>query len=68
MNIQDILTIYEYNYWANKRILSASEKVTEEQFLAPANFPFGAARWSTLWMPSSAGGCFSKIITGPRRI
>src|ERR1700690_2240423 len=44
MNIQDILTIYEYNYWANKRILAASEKVTEKQFLAPANFPFGGLR------------------------
>ena len=32
MNIQDILTIYEYNYWANRRILGASAKVTQEQF------------------------------------
>ena len=44
MNIQDILLIYEYNYWANKRILAASKKVTEKQFLAPANFPFGGLR------------------------
>ena len=44
MNIQDILTIYEYNYWANKRILAASEKVTQKQFLAPASFPFGGLR------------------------
>ena len=44
MNIQDIILIYEYNYWANKRILAASEKVTQEQFLAPASFPFGGLR------------------------
>ncbi len=44
MNIQDILIIYEYNYWADKRILAASEKVTEKQFLAPASFPFGGLR------------------------
>ena len=44
MNSQDILLIYEYNYWANKRILSTSEKVTEKQFLAPASFPFGGLR------------------------
>jgi uncharacterized damage-inducible protein DinB len=44
MNIQDILTIYDYNYWSNKRILAASEKVTEKQFLAPASFPFGGLR------------------------
>ena len=44
MNLQDILTIYDYNYWANKRILTASEKVTEKQFLAPASFPYGSLR------------------------
>ena len=44
MNIQDILLIYEYNYWANKRILAAAEKVSEKQFLAPASFPFGGLR------------------------
>ena len=44
MNTQDILIIYEYNYWANKRILAASAKVTEKQFLAPASFPFGGLR------------------------
>ncbi len=44
MNIQDILTIYDYNYWADKRILAASEKVKESQFMAPANFPFGGLR------------------------
>lgn len=44
MNIQDILLIYEYNYWANKRILAAAEKVTQEQFLASATFPYGGLR------------------------
>ncbi len=41
MNIQDIKFIYEYNYWANKKILEAAAKVRQEQFLAPAEFPFG---------------------------
>lgn len=41
MNIQDIKFIYEYNYWANKKILEAAAKVPQEQFLAPAEFPFG---------------------------
>ncbi|NOT05047.1 MAG: hypothetical protein HOP27_10665 [Anaerolineales bacterium] len=44
MNIQDIQLIYNYNYWANGKILEASQKVTEEQFLAPASFPFGGLR------------------------
>jgi uncharacterized damage-inducible protein DinB len=41
MNITDIKFIYEYNYWANKKILEAAANVPEAQFLAPAEFPFG---------------------------
>ena len=44
MNVQDIGLIYEYNYWANHKILKASEGVSQEQFLAPADFPFGGLR------------------------
>jgi uncharacterized damage-inducible protein DinB len=48
MNIQDILLIYEYNYWANKRILGASANVPQEQFLASGSFPYGGLRGTLL--------------------
>ena len=48
MNIQDILTIYDYNYWASEKILTAASKVTHEQFLAPADYPFGGLRGTML--------------------
>jgi len=48
MNIQDIQFIYEYNYWANGKILAACATVSEEQFLAPAEFPFGSSRGGSL--------------------
>ncbi|MCE9645420.1 MAG: DinB family protein [Chloroflexi bacterium] len=48
MNIQDIKFIYEYNYWANAKILDAASKVTSEQFVAPAEFPFGISRGGSL--------------------
>ncbi|MEW6400873.1 MAG: DinB family protein [Chloroflexota bacterium] len=44
MNLQNILLLYEYNYWATGQILAAAAKVTEEQFLAPGDFPFGGLR------------------------
>ena len=44
MNIQDIHLLYNYNYWANGQILTAAAKATEEQFLAPAEFPYGGLR------------------------
>ena len=48
MHLQDILLIYEYNYWANKRILAASANVTQEQFMASASFPYGGLRGTLL--------------------
>jgi len=48
MNIKDIHLIYEYNYWANKRILAASANVTQEQFDAPGSFPYGGLRGTLL--------------------
>jgi uncharacterized damage-inducible protein DinB len=44
MNIQEILLIYDYNYWANGRILGAASGLTTEQFTAPASFPYGGVR------------------------
>jgi uncharacterized damage-inducible protein DinB len=44
MNKQDILLLYQYNQWTNKKILDAASKVTPEQFLAPAAFPHGGLR------------------------
>ena len=48
MNIKDIHLIYEYNYWANKRILASSANVTQEQFDALGSFPFGGLRGTLL--------------------
>jgi uncharacterized damage-inducible protein DinB len=44
MNKQDILVLYQYNQWANAKILNAAAQVTQEQFLAPASFPHGGIR------------------------
>ena len=44
MNSADVLTLYEYNYWANKLILDAAAQVTPEQLLASASFPWGGLR------------------------
>ena len=44
LNKADIATIFEYNYWANKRILNAASKTSLEQLVAPAAFPRGNLR------------------------
>ncbi len=44
MNIRDILTIYDYNYWATHRILAASTHVNLKQFIVPTAHSFGSLR------------------------
>ena len=44
MKIQDILILYDYNYWADARILAGGARVSAEQFAAPGTFPFGGLR------------------------
>ena len=41
MNIDDVKTLYEYNYWANDQIFRSAQKVTKEQFEATESFPHG---------------------------
>jgi len=48
MKIQDVHLIFDYNYWANKRIIYAAEKVSQEQFVASADFPHASLRGTLL--------------------
>ena len=40
----DLLLVYEYNYWANHRILAATAQLTHAQFVAPAAHGRGGLR------------------------
>lgn len=44
MNIRDILTIYDYNYWATRKILTACVPISPEQFTVPTAHSFGSLR------------------------
>lgn len=44
MNLADLMTLYNYNYWANRRILQAAEGLTVEQFVAPYDLSWGSIR------------------------
>jgi uncharacterized damage-inducible protein DinB len=50
MRIQDILTLYDYNYWANDRILGAAAKISPEQWGATSTFPYGSLHSTLLHM------------------
>ena len=42
MNMENIRDMFEYNYWANQRILDTAEKVTPEQLIAPTSCSYGS--------------------------
>ncbi|MDR3722690.1 MAG: DinB family protein [Candidatus Acidoferrales bacterium] len=44
MNVEDILTLYEYNSWANHRVLDACAALTNEQFTRALGSSFGSVR------------------------
>ena len=44
MDKQDILLLFDYNYWANRRVMSAAAKAGAAQFVAPAPFSYGSLR------------------------
>ncbi len=44
MNREYFSTLYDYNYWANERILRAAEKLSDEQFVTPRGHSHGGLR------------------------
>jgi uncharacterized damage-inducible protein DinB len=40
----DILTLFDYNSWANNRVLEAAASVSQDQFGAPAKVSHGTLR------------------------
>lgn len=50
MRVQDMLTLYDYNYWANDRILGAAANISQEQWGATSTFPYGSLHNTLLHM------------------
>jgi uncharacterized damage-inducible protein DinB len=48
MQIQDMTLLYDYNDWANKRILSATAGFSQEQFVTPTAHNYGTLRATLL--------------------
>lgn len=44
MNASDLRFLFDYTYWANARILTAAQRLSDEQFVAPGNLSFGGVR------------------------
>ena len=53
MKKSNIQTLFEYNDWANARIAAAAERVSDEQFISPANVSHGSLRNTLVHMLSA---------------
>ncbi len=59
MKVQDIKLYYEYNEWANKRILDAAENATSAQLTAPNEYGWGDLRGALVHILDAEYGWFS---------
>jgi uncharacterized damage-inducible protein DinB len=53
MRVTDLEELYDYNDWANERILRTAEGLTAEQFAAPTRFPSWSLRGCLLHIVSA---------------
>ena len=53
MRKNDMLLLYEYNYWANARVLNAAARVSKSQFVAPAQVSHGSLRGTLIHILSA---------------
>ncbi len=44
MDMNEILTMFDYNYWANARVLGAAGRITQAQYTAPAGLSYSSVR------------------------
>ena len=63
MNKNDITILYQYNQWASAKIFNAAKDVTQEQFLAPASFPYGGLRGTLLHILDTEWGWRSLFLS-----
>ena len=63
MKVEDIKLYYEYNSWANTRILDAASKLTDAQLTAPNEFGWGDLRGALVHILDAEYGWFSFLFS-----
>ena len=59
MRVEDIKLYYDYNDWANNRILNAAKRVSPEQLTAPNEYGWGSLRGALVHILDAEYGWFS---------
>ena len=64
MKVDDIKLYYDYNEWANMRILEAAERASLEQLTAPNEFGWGDLRGALVHILDAEYGWFAFLFGG----
>jgi uncharacterized damage-inducible protein DinB len=62
VNTQDILMLYDYNYWVTRRVLAAAAQVSHEQFISPTGHSFGSLRGTLVHMLDGEGDYRERVL------
>lgn len=66
MQVADLERLYDYSYWANRRLLAALAPLSPEQFAAPIAGSYGSIRNTLVHVLSAEWGWLSRC-GGPAR-
>ncbi len=66
MTITDLEVLYDYGYWANKRLFDAISQLTPEQFTQPVAGSYGSIRNTMVHVMSAEAGWLDRC-GGPKR-
>jgi uncharacterized damage-inducible protein DinB len=66
MTVKDLEVLYDYGYWANKRLFQAISRLTPEQFAQPVAGSYGSIRNTLVHALSAEWGWLDRC-GGPRR-
>jgi len=66
MTRDDLQTLYDYNYWANARLLASAARLTRDDFVRPVAGTYGSVRTTLVHIMSAEGGIIERS-GGPQR-
>jgi uncharacterized damage-inducible protein DinB len=66
MTVADLVTLYDYSYWANARLFPVIARLTEEEFTREVAGSFGSVRSTLVHMMSAEAGWLDRCGGPPR--
>ncbi len=66
MQVDDLRRLYEYNYWANSKLLGAASQLTPEQFTQEVAGSYGSVRNTLVHVLSAEWGWLERCGGHPR--